>query len=801
MPREPQSAQIALVSLDAPLEPIEVEERHDHVLMIVTLGTTVLGEVLTPVGAVLGIEAQHDAITSRLGERIWRHRLAADFTRATRARRTAGEPSVSVVVCTRGAAGPELTALLDSLVALEPAAHELIVVQSGPNDGSLRAACADYPVRCLDEPLGGLARARNRGVAEATGEVAAFAEPGWVVGSRWLEGLGRAFEDRLVMAVKGYAAPGGHSGEPETYDRIALKVPHLPEGNCFYRREAFVRVGPFAEVLGPGTPTRAGHELEMNYRLVAAGLRVAYRPAHLAIRRPSTVDRRPFTGGVGAGAAATYSLVRRGDFSVLAPAGSALRPAERVVKALGRLAGPFALLWSWLRARGAEPVTVDGRRSTVDEERPAVVAESDPPLSVCVATYNRAEPLANLLGVFAGQSYPPDRFEVVVVVDGSTDGTAERARSLELPYELRVFEQENKGLAASRNRGAHEASAPVLVFIDDDMAPVPDFLAEHAAAHGRAEGPVAALGACPPANSGDDVASLALRHWWEDYYRRRSEPDHQWVYTDFGDGNMSLPRSILEQSGGWDEEFAKSTVRRQDWELAIRLIDAGVRFVDCPGAVAMHHFEADLATSLRNRGVEGRADVLLGTKHPGVREHLFLKRYLVDEKGRERQYGLFADHPELGHRLVAVGARTAQALETLQLRWVAWKAMLRMLSYSYLIGVRETLPAQEQFQDFVEPMLRHQVADEVTVPIDRPGTLELPPMTGAVDLLLTYAGHAIARVEALEPEVQWDWDTLTARVVDQGLDGYSALIGDPIPAERVTTMPAAAPSASGSSGG
>jgi glycosyltransferase involved in cell wall biosynthesis len=387
------------------------------------------------------------------------------------------------------------------------------------------------------------------------------------------------------------------------------------------------------------------------------------------------------------------------------------------------------------------------------------------------------------------QSYPPDRFEIVVVVDGSTDGTAERARALELPYTLRVLEQENRGLAASRNRGAGEASAPVVVFIDDDMAPARDFLAEHAQAHARSSGPVAALGTCPPANPGDDLASLALRHWWEDYYRRRSEPDHQWVYTDFGDGNMSLPRSILDSAGGWDEEFAKETVRRQDWELAIRLIGEGVRFVDVPGATAWHHFEVNLATSMRNRRVEGRADVLLGTKHPHVREHLFLRRYIVDDRGRERQHRLFADHPDAGARLIELGRRTAQLLERGQFRWIAWKSMLRMLSYSYLLGVRQTLRTEEEYRDFVAPMLRHELVDTVPLPIDRPGVLELAPATGAIDLQLEYGARELARVDALEPEVQWDWDTLTDRVVREALDPYRQAVGDPVP-----VTPAAAPS-------
>jgi glycosyltransferase involved in cell wall biosynthesis len=772
MPRELKTAKVALVSLEAPLEPIEVEERHDQVLLVVTLGGKVLGEVAAPVRAVLGIEAQREAIEAAVGERVWRERLAADFTRAARAPAAPEEPAVSVVVCAR-AAGPDLTDLLDSLVALDPPAHELIVVQSGPSDGSVQALCRSYPVRRLEEPLPGLARARNRGVAAATGDVVAFAEDGWVMDRRWLDGLGRAFEDRLLMAVKGYTGPGGRAFEAKTYDRIALEVPRLEEGNCFFRRDAFVRAGPFAEALGPGTPARGGHETEMHYRLVDAGWRVAFEPSHIAWRR---APRERFAEGVGAGVAATYAILSRRDLSVLAVTGSTLPPSERLLRALGKLMGPFALLWSRLARRAKEPIRPEPPPAA-DRRPPTVVSEADPPLSVCVASYNRREPLANLLQVFAGQSYPPERFEVVVIVDGSSDGTAERARALDLPYRLRVFEQENRGLAASRNRGAHEADNPILVFIDDDMAPVPEFLAEHAHAHAASDGPVAALGACPPANPGDDLASLALRHWWEDYYRRRSEPDHQWVYTDFGDGNMSLPRSVLDVSGGWDEEFAKETVRRQDWELAIRLLNAGVGFVDCPGAKAWHHFEADLDTSMRNRGVEGRADVLLGRKHPGVREHLFLKRYVVDERGRERQYRLFVDRPELGRRLIRVGARTAQLLEKVQFRWVAWKSMLRMLSYCYLLGVRQTLPGEAEFEEFVRPMLRHELVETVPLAIDRPGTLEVQPATSAVDLLLTYGGRELARVDALEPEVQWDWDTLTDRVVENALDSYREAVG------------------------
>src|SRR5437762_329868 len=85
MARELQSAQVALVSLEAPLEPIEVENGRDHAVLVVTLGGAVLGEVAIPVRAVLGIETQREEIERQLGERVWKERLAADFTRPARA--------------------------------------------------------------------------------------------------------------------------------------------------------------------------------------------------------------------------------------------------------------------------------------------------------------------------------------------------------------------------------------------------------------------------------------------------------------------------------------------------------------------------------------------------------------------------------------------------------------------------------------------------------------------------------------------------------------------------------------------
>src|SRR5439155_25515228 len=74
-------------------------------------------------------------------------------------------------------------------------------------------------------------------------------------------------------------------------------------------------------------------------------------------------------------------------------------------------------------------------------------------------------------------------FEVVVVVDGSTDGTATALRSLSPTFPLTVVEQDNLGAAQARNVGAARAAGDILVFLDDDMEADASLLREHDRPH------------------------------------------------------------------------------------------------------------------------------------------------------------------------------------------------------------------------------------------------------------------------------------------------------------------------------
>ena len=110
---------------------------------------------------------------------------------------------------------------------------------------------------------------------------------------------------------------------------------------------------------------------------------------------------------------------------------------------------------------------------------------AEPFITVVVPTFDRLERLQLVLAALADQTYPRDSFEVVVVSDGSTDGTD---AYLDGPTPLPVVHvrQDNAGPAAARNRGIEVARGELVVFIDDDVVASPELIERHVAAHAGA---------------------------------------------------------------------------------------------------------------------------------------------------------------------------------------------------------------------------------------------------------------------------------------------------------------------------
>jgi GT2 family glycosyltransferase len=234
-------------------------------------------------------------------------------------------------------------------------------------------------------------------------------------------------------------------------------------------------------------------------------------------------------------------------------------------------------------------------------------------VSVVVPTFNRRELAVRVIGILSQQTLLPARYEVIVVVDGSTDGTAEALRALRTPYFLRVIDQENSGPACARNTGYRAAQSNLILFLDDDMLPSPGLIAEHIDAHIRQERAVA-FGAI--FLSADSPPSLATKCFNREigafYLERKRNPQLEWQMADCVFSNASLPRALLDEVGGFDEAFRK----REDLELGVRLLHSGAqqRYID--DAIAYQYFEKTADDLIRDAEAFAVADVMFARKHP-----------------------------------------------------------------------------------------------------------------------------------------------------------------------------------------
>ena len=207
-----------------------------------------------------------------------------------------------------------------------------------------------------------------------------------------------------------------------------------------------------------------------------------------------------------------------------------------------------------------------------------------PSFSLIVPTHNRRELLARLLTGLERQHARGARFEVVVAVDGSTDGTDEMLAGLRTAYPLRVVSHAHGGAAAARNAAIAAASGDVLLFVDDDVIPQDGLIERHLAVHSRDPLAVVAGRMAPPPDHELPVwlaweAAVIERH-----YSRIEAGLVAPSWREFWTSNASVRREHALAVGGFDKRFK----REEDVDLGYRLSTLGLRFYFLPDAV-IHH--------------------------------------------------------------------------------------------------------------------------------------------------------------------------------------------------------------------
>jgi peptidoglycan/xylan/chitin deacetylase (PgdA/CDA1 family)/GT2 family glycosyltransferase len=237
-----------------------------------------------------------------------------------------------------------------------------------------------------------------------------------------------------------------------------------------------------------------------------------------------------------------------------------------------------------------------------------------PRFSVVIPTYQRREIVLRSAAALDRQGERD--FEVVVVVDGSDDGSSEALRALRLSYPLTVVEQPNMGAAHARNAGAAVASGEILLTLDDDMEADPGMLAEHDRSH-RAGADVV-LGDMPiHPDSPPGMLSWGVGEWARVRCERLSAPGAEVLLGDLLTGQMSISRAAYDAVGGFDSSFTREGLfGGEDIDFGYRLLKAGYKIVFNPEAISYQYYEVEPRDYLRRAREAGRSDRELVEKHP-----------------------------------------------------------------------------------------------------------------------------------------------------------------------------------------
>ncbi len=319
-------------------------------------------------------------------------------------------------------------------------------------------------------------------------------------------------------------------------------------------------------------------------------------------------------------------------------------------------------------------------------------------VSVIIPTYNRLWCLRKVIQKLEEQTVPLNEFEVIVVSDGSSDGTHEYLDSLQTPLNLTCLQQENQGVATTRNTGVKAANGRLLLFLDDDVVPAGNLVAEHIKAHQAGED----LVVIGPMLNPDDYK---MKPWveWEQLMLTKQynameagewEPTARQFYT----GNASLPKVKFEESGGFDPEFR----RAEDVELAYRLADLGAKFVFEPSAVGYHYADRSFESWLNIAYAYGRNDVIF-TKEK--QQTWLLRKILHEYHTRNALIHLLCklglDRPIVNKTILIVAQTVGQVAHSLKLKKLSRMAYSSMFNLGYYEGLAEQLGGRKQFYQAV----------------------------------------------------------------------------------------------------
>jgi len=257
--------------------------------------------------------------------------------------------------------------------------------------------------------------------------------------------------------------------------------------------------------------------------------------------------------------------------------------------------------------------------------------EEEPRVSVIVCTYNRAEILPRIIGLLRHLDYPKDKYEIIIVDNGSTDHTESIVESLigQPGARVRYIFESQRGITFARNRGLEVALNPYLVYIDDDCTVGSEWLLTLMSGYNLDKDVFSVFGQVIN-DWGDQIKPRWMMAATEKWLGSNSFLGHspKILENSHGtrEGNFSIKKEALRSFGGFLGMELFGSGNMASGELKYCLLQAkkkGAKIAYVPGALAIHQVVA-----------RSRSWMLQRAYWQGITDGIF--EYIIHKRNRPR---------------------------------------------------------------------------------------------------------------------------------------------------------------------
>jgi glycosyltransferase involved in cell wall biosynthesis len=243
--------------------------------------------------------------------------------------------------------------------------------------------------------------------------------------------------------------------------------------------------------------------------------------------------------------------------------------------------------------------------------------------SVIIPTYNGKHKIQTILNSLCQQTYK--EFEVVVVIDGSTDGTEEYLLNLTLPFSFKFFNQINKGRASVRNKGAELAKGDLLIFFDDDMRLEPDCVKAHIEHHQGKPNSIltgAQIDDFNKATTDFQQYKCYLSRTWATKLKKEEDQPLPFSNLYLTAANFSTRKQVFNRIGGFNEQLRDC----EDYDFALRAYQLSIPIYYSEKAFGWHDDFQTVASFIKRQLDYKQYNEVLYQLYPDRYSHLLQTR-------------------------------------------------------------------------------------------------------------------------------------------------------------------------------